>query len=95
MTAFEQALVDEVIAEIRRRDGYLFNAQGNATHIGIPDVLACVYGRFVAIEAKQRGKRARRRQRVELARIRRAGGVAFEADSIETVRKAFDALKAA
>lgn len=43
---------------------------------GIPDVIACVDGRFVALEVKQPGGRPTALQTATLEKIRAAGGVA-------------------
>lgn len=43
---------------------------------GIPDIIACVNGRFVALEVKQPGGRLTELQKATLSKIRAAGGVA-------------------
>jgi Holliday junction resolvase len=55
---------------------------------GIPDILACMAGRFVAIEVKVPGKEATALQAIHLQRIREAGGVAFVAHGADEVREA-------
>lgn len=54
---------------------------------GTPDVLACVNGRFVAIEVKQPGGRVSPLQKAHLKLIRQAGGVAFVAYSLEETKE--------
>lgn len=44
---------------------------------GIPDVIACVDGRFVAFEVKTETGKLSRLQEVTLGRIRNAGGKAY------------------
>ena len=44
---------------------------------GIPDIIACVDGRFVAFEVKTETGRLSRLQEVTLGRIRDAGGKAY------------------
>ena len=44
---------------------------------GIPDIIACVDGRFVAFEVKTETGRLSRLQEVTLGRIRDAGGRAY------------------
>ena len=44
---------------------------------GIPDIIACVDGRFVAFEVKAETGRLSRLQEVTLGRIRDAGGKAY------------------
>ena len=56
---------------------------------GIPDILACYRGYFVAIEVKSpTGKgRANDIQKLKIKAIRDAGGVAFITDNIEDVER--------
>lgn len=49
------------------------------------DILACVNGRFVAIEVKQPGGKATVRQKLIIDQIRAAGGTAILADSADEV----------
>ena len=44
---------------------------------GIPDIIACVNGRFVAFEVKTETGRLTKLQEVTLGRIRDAGGKAY------------------
>lgn len=54
---------------------------------GTPDILACVNGRFVAIEVKQPGARVSPLQMAHIKLINQAGGVAFVAYSVEETKK--------
>lgn len=55
---------------------------------GTPDVLACLNGRFIAIEVKKEGKLSTVTpiQQHQLSQIQLAGGIAFAADSVEKVK---------
>lgn len=44
---------------------------------GVPDILLCLKGDFIAIELKVDGERPTKLQDVVLSRIREAGGLAF------------------
>lgn len=59
---------------------------------GIPDIIACWRGRFIAIECKAPGKRANTSalQDREIAAIRTAGGVALVVDDVEQLKGIFD-----
>lgn len=48
------------------------------------DIIACVRGRYVEIEAKDVGKKPTARQEATAKDVERAGGVAFCADSFES-----------
>lgn len=52
---------------------------------GIPDIIACVDGRFVAFEVKTETGRLTKLQEVTLGRIRDAGGRAYMVRSVAEV----------
>lgn len=53
---------------------------------GVPDILACINGKFVGIEVKRPGGVVSALQKYNIQRIKEAGGVAFVAYSVEDVR---------
>ena len=55
---------------------------------GIPDIIACIDGRFYAFEVKQPGGRLTRLQDVTLNKIKAAGGVAVMVPSVDEVKQA-------
>lgn len=65
---------------------------GGFQSAGIPDILACYRGYFVAIEVKSpTGKgRASDIQKLKIKAIREAGGVAFITDNLEEVYRIID-----
>jgi len=70
--------------------------------VGIPDLVCCYRGIFVAIETKapmktpttevQRWNKATPNQQHQLTGIRRAGGYAIVADDVEQVRQLLDKI---
>ena len=56
---------------------------------GTPDILAVHEGRFIAIEVKRPGslRNVSKLQQYQIDRINGAGGIAFAADSLETVKE--------
>jgi len=56
---------------------YFFPAANGYGRQGIPDVVCCIQGRFVAIECKAGKGMTTLLQERELASIREAGGVSF------------------
>ncbi len=65
---------------------------GNA---GVPDILVCIRGKFVAIECKANGGKCTALQLSNLEQIERAGGMAYVIDEnnlgvLETVLKSID-----
>lgn len=55
---------------------------------GVPDIIACVGGRFVAIEVKRPGASPSELQRYNLKKIWDAGGISIIAHSVEEARSA-------
>ena len=54
---------------------------------GTPDVVACVNGRFVAIEVKRPKGVVSKLQKAQIKLIRQSGGIAFVAYSLEDVKR--------
>ena len=56
---------------------------------GTPDILACVNGRFVAIEVKALGKLSTvsKLQQYQIDRINSSGGFSIAVDNLEDVKK--------
>ena len=54
---------------------------------GLPDVVCCYRGRFVAFEVKTATGRLSKLQEVTIAKIKATGGAAFKVTSVDEVRK--------
>lgn len=81
----EGKLVAKIKQMIADREGRCFKIHGSDDgfqEIGIPDLLACIAGRFVGIEVKQPGEALRPRQRKVLNEIFAAGGVAAVCETV-------------
>lgn len=59
---------------------YFFPATGGYGRSGVPDIVCCVDGKFLAIECKAGSNKPTALQVRELERIRRRGGVAVVAN---------------
>jgi len=55
---------------------------------GVPDLLVCLNGSFIAIEVKKRGNTTSALQKNHLKRIKRANGISIVAYSVEDVKQA-------
>ncbi|WP_054637161.1 VRR-NUC domain-containing protein [Thalassobacillus sp. C254] len=53
---------------------------------GVPDILACINGRFVGIEVKKPGGKVSELQKANIRLIEKAGGVAFVSFSVEETK---------
>ena len=63
-----------------------FNNIGIYAKAGVSDILACVKGRFVAIEVKRPGKKPSPLQENFINAINTIGGLAFWADNLQDVK---------
>ena len=73
-------------------DAYYFAPVQMGMGASTVDILACIKGRFIAIEVKVPGKKPTVRQELTMGQVLRAGGVAFWTTSLEDC---FAQLKAA
>lgn len=77
----EKRVKEKVVAILKAADVYYFFP---ATHgygrSGVPDVIACTNGYFLAIECKAAGNKPTALQLREIERIRNAGGIAVVID---------------
>ena len=83
MTENEGKLQRKCQAIIRKYGGYVFKNNGNMfTEKGRPDLVACVKGKFVAIELKREGhlNEVSSAQKVVCEKIREAGGICLFVD---------------
>jgi Holliday junction resolvase len=76
---------------------YFFPATHGYGRSGVPDIIACVNGRFLAIECKAGGNKPTALQVREIENIRSAGGVAVVAneENWEMVRPLVREMKGA
>ena len=88
----EESIVKE--SEVQKQIQYYLSSLGafhfktiaNTTN-GIPDLIACLDGKFVAIEVKKPGGKPSPLQVVKIRKIEEAGGIAFIAYSVEDVKR--------
>jgi Holliday junction resolvase len=59
---------------------YFFPATGGYGRSGVPDIICCLRGRFVAIECKAGGNKPTELQLRELHKINKSGGITFVID---------------
>lgn len=92
----EKKVKDKVVGILKEEDVYYFFP---ATHgygrSGVPDIVACVNGLFLAIECKAGSNKPTALQVRELESIRRRGGVAIVANeqNWDAVRNLVKSLK--
>ena len=60
---------------------------------GLPDIIACIQGGFVAFEVKTPNGKLTKLQEITLQRITEAKGCAFKVASVEEVREILERLE--
>ncbi len=60
---------------------------------GIPDIIACIGGRFVAFEVKTSSGKLTKLQETTIQKIKNAKGKAYKVTSVEEVRKILEHLE--
>lgn len=93
----ESQLVKRIVSEVEKRypNAWILKVHGGGyQRAGVPDVLLCVGGRFVAFEVKHRKpgeslaamqRRVTARQKKEIGDIQAAGGAASVVSSVDEV----------
>lgn len=78
MALTPEAKVKASVVKILREEGvyYFFPATHGFGRSGVPDIIACVAGKFLGIECKAGKNKPTALQIHEIEQIRRAGGVA-------------------
>ena len=97
MAATPEKRVKDKVVGILKDEGayYFFPATHGYGRSGVPDIVACVSGRFLAIECKAGKNKPTALQVREIESIRKAGGVAVVAneENWEMVRDLVRKLK--
>ena len=91
----EQELQRQIIKYLKDQGFYSVNVI-QAGKRGVPDIIACSpEGVFTAIEVKAPGNLSRvtKLQYYNLAEVRKRGGLAFAADSLDCVKKVVFSLQ--
>ena len=60
---------------------------------GIPDIICCISGRFIAFEVKQPTGKLTKLQEITLQSIKNAKGKAYKVTSMEEVKQIFENLE--
>lgn len=87
----EGRLVAKIRSYLERRNVFVFKVHGGDNpfqEVGIPDLLCCHRGMFLALEVKQPGEEPSKKQDHVLRRIEAAGGITAVVDSVEDVIRA-------
>lgn len=76
--AEEKLYENKIKAYLKSKGAYFVKYFGCAyTQAGVPDILCCYKGKFIAIEVKAEKGRVSELQKYNIEQIQKAGGVAF------------------
>jgi Holliday junction resolvase len=96
MAQTPESKIKEKVVKILKKHGvyYFFPATHGYGRSGVPDIICCFRGQFVAIECKAGNNKPTALQQRELKNIMTSGGHAFVADetSISFLESYFDPL---
>ena len=84
----EGLVKDKVVRVLREGIYYFFPATGGYGRGGVPDIICCVAGNFLAIECKAQNNTPTSLQIREMGKICKAGGLAvvIDEENIDIVR---------
>ena len=82
----EQPIQTKIIEYLTSNGGYAVKVV-QATKAGVPDVVCCLHGKFIAIEVKKPKLNASPLQDYNVKRVEAAGGIAFVAHSLDEVKQ--------
>ena len=81
----EQQIQSKVIKYLESLGAYVVKVI-TANHSGVPDIHACINGRWISIEMKKPGEKPDPLQLFHLQMIQKAGGLATWATSLDQVQ---------
>lgn len=91
----ESRLSRQIMAEIRKRGGFVFKIHGGPTMMnGLPDVCGSYRGVFIGLETKLGDNQASPVQRLRIRQIRASGGVAYVVRSVAQAMRVLDRIDA-
>ena len=90
MSMTPEAKVKKKVVSVLKDYGayYFYPVTGGFGRSGVPDIVGCYFGQFVAIECKAGSNKPTPLQEAQMAQIRTAGGVAMwvNEDSLHLVK---------
>jgi Holliday junction resolvase len=91
MLKSESKIQKEIIAYLKERGCHVIRNAGSFRN-GEADLIACVSGKFVAIEVKKEGEKPKELQLAKQKSIQASGGVSIIAYCVDDVRNALPYL---
>ena len=92
----EKVVEDKIKQYLFENGFYYFKVHGSKFQVaGIPDIVSCIYGRFVGIEVKRPGAKNEQseQQKIHERNIKKAGGVYLLVDDLSEVISFVESLE--
>ena len=92
----EKDITNKILRHLRTREKcYCFKEHGGCYgSSGIPDIICCYRGKFIAFEVKTPKGKTTVLQDINIRRINDAGGIAVVVRSLDDVRKVLKGMEA-
>jgi VRR-NUC domain. len=93
----EKVIVNRIIKYLKTLDGCFYWKEHGGMYgtSGIPDIICCYKGKFMAFEVKTPSGKLSKLQEITLKQIEKAGGVAAKVTSMEEVKEVLDEMEGA
>lgn len=89
----EKNIENKIKNYLKSKGAYYVKYFGNAfSQVGVPDILVCYKGRFIALEVKNETNKTSPLQDINIENIKRAGGYATVVRSVEDVKKVIEGI---
>ena len=89
----EKTIENRIKNYLKKNNIYYFKVHGNGfQRVGIPDIVACINGKFTGIEVKRPGGKPSSLQIANIEHIRNNGGSAEIVYSFEEAKKFIDSV---
>mgnify|MGYP001093460241 CR=1 FL=1 len=83
----EKTITDQILKYLKAQRCFAFKEHsGMYSTAGIPDIICCYKGQFMAFEVKTEKGKLSKLQEITIERIQQAGGVAFKVTSVQEVK---------
>ena len=91
----EQTIVDKIKAYLKTIPNLFFWKEhgGQYGTAGIPDIIVCYKGKFIALECKLPGRKPTLLQAITLRKIMLAGGIAVVVTSLDQAKEIIESIK--
>ncbi len=90
----EQTIVNQIKAYLQQKENLFFWKEhgGQFGTAGIPDIIVCYKGRFIAFECKRPNGKPTLLQKITMNRIEKAKGIVKIVTSVDEVKKIIENL---